>query len=77
MPIFAEFERGIYAIRAYAIQKKKKSGRPNTVTGANLKSTNMQASGCLSGVPTGFKSLDEVITGLKEKGDFRKDQAKE
>ncbi|MCQ2073421.1 MAG: DnaB-like helicase C-terminal domain-containing protein [Bacteroidaceae bacterium] len=42
-----------------------------------MKSTNMQASGCLSGIPTGFKSLDEVITGLKEKGDFRKDQAKE
>ena len=37
----------------------------------------MQASGCLSGIPTGFKSLDEVITGLKEKGNFRKDQAKE
>lgn len=37
----------------------------------------MQASGCLSGIPTGFKSLDEVITGLKEKGDFRKDQANE
>lgn len=27
---------------------------------------NMQASGCLSGIPTGFKSLDEVITGLKK-----------
>ena len=26
----------------------------------------MQASGCLSGIPTGFKSLDEVITGLKK-----------
>lgn len=27
---------------------------------------NMQTSGCLSGIPTGFKSLDEVITGLKK-----------